>query len=87
MKFGKSPVNSFLKSFMKEEFTDARTDERTDDGHNAMTIAHWLWASGANNLKFASERVKTLWEKEKMLVTSIFSFSHNVFKISLFQGR
>ena len=23
---------------------------------------------------------KTLWEKEKMLVTSIFSFSHSVFK-------
>ena len=23
---------------------------------------------------------KTLWKKEKMLVTSIFSFSHNVFK-------
>ena len=25
------------------------------------------------------ENLKTLWEKEKMLVTSIFSFSHNVF--------
>ena len=23
--------------------------------------------------------LKTLWEKDKMLVTSIFSFSHNVF--------
>ena len=23
---------------------------------------------------------KTMWKKEKMLVTSIFSFSHNVFK-------
>ena len=30
---------------------------------------------------------KTLWEKGKMLVTSIFSFSHNVFKRLLFQGR
>ena len=27
---------------------------------------------------------KTLWEKEKMLVTSIFSFFHNVFKRPLF---
>ena len=27
--------------------------------------------------------LKTLWEKEKMLVTSIFSFSHNVFYPSL----
>ena len=27
--------------------------------------------------------LKTWWEKEKMLVTSIFSFSHNVFVLSL----
>ena len=46
VKFGKNPVNSFLK----EEFTDARTDERTDDGHNAMTIALWPLASGAKNM-------------------------------------
>ena len=26
--------------------------------------------------------LKTLWDKEKMLVTSIFSFSHNIFYIS-----
>ena len=26
-----------------------------------------------------SSLLKTLWEKEKMLVTSIFSFSHNIF--------
>ena len=25
------------------------------------------------------KKLKTLWEKEKMLVTSIFSFSHNIF--------
>ena len=30
------------------------------------------------------EEKKTLWEKEKMLVTSIFSFSHNVFGCSFF---
>ena len=30
--------------------------------------------------------MKTLWEKEKMLVTSIFSFSHNVFKRVFTQG-
>ena len=30
---------------------------------------------------------KTLWEKEKMLGTSIFSFSHNVFKSFPPQGR
>ena len=30
---------------------------------------------------------KTLCEKEKMLVSSIFSFSHNAFKWPLFEGR
>ena len=29
--------------------------------------------------------LKTLWEMEKMLVTSIFSFSHNVFRRLLFK--
>ena len=32
-----------------------------------------------NGKKF-SKRVKTLWEKEKLLSTSNFSFSHSVFK-------
>ena len=31
-----------------------------------------------------TENLKTLWEKEKMLVTIIFSFSHNVFKKGCF---
>ena len=34
-----------------------------------------------------STRVETFWENEKMLVISIFSFSHNVFKRHLFRGR
>ena len=38
-------------------------------------------------LNFLGEGKKILWEKEKMLVTSIFSFSHNVFKSLLFQGH
>ena len=33
-----------------------------------------------------SNRVKTLWEKEKLLVTSNFSFSHSVFKRLVSQG-
>ena len=31
--------------------------------------------------------LKTLWEKEKLLVTSNFSFSHNVFKSCLLLMR
>ena len=38
-------------------------------------------------MKFVLGRVKTLWEKEKMLVASIFSFSLNVFKRLLSLGR
>ena len=38
-------------------------------------------------LKFVLGRVETMLEKEKMLVTSIFSFSNNVFKRLLFEGR
>ena len=32
-------------------------------------------------------RYKTLWEKEKLLVMSNFSFSHSVFKRLVSQGR
>ena len=33
------------------------------------------------------EGLKTLWEKEKLLVTSNFSFSHSVFKRLVLQTR
>ena len=44
-----------------------------------------IWTNGdtVSNLN----ALKTLWEKEKLLVTSNFSFSHNVFKICLFLPR
>ena len=35
----------------------------------------------------ALNRKKTLWEKEKLLVTSNFSFSHGVFKRLVLQTR
>ena len=35
---------------------------------------------GENHRKFSKQVEKTLWEKEKLLVTSNFSFSHSVFK-------
>ena len=37
--------------------------------------------------KKKKKKKKTLWEKKKMLVTSIFSFYHNVFKRLFKQGR
>ena len=36
--------------------------------------------SVAKMAKFVFDRVETLWEKEKMPVSSIFPFSHNVLK-------
>ena len=46
-------------------------------------IFAFLFNSLPHNLDFQQSQdrslLKTLWEKEKMLVTSIFSFSHNVF--------
>ena len=42
--------------------------------------------SVTKKLKFVLERLENVVEKEKMLVTSIFSCSHNVFKRLLFQG-
>ena len=38
-------------------------------------------------MQFAFGWVENIVEKEKMLVTSIFSFTHNVFKRLLFQGH
>ena len=51
-------------------------------------ILHWskLKAFADDKIKvlkmfiFVVDRLKTLWEKEKMLVTIIFSFPHTVFK-------
>ena len=44
--------------------------------HAFLTLYHTIRA--LDNLQQRS-LLKTLWEKEKMLVTSIFSFSHHVF--------
>ena len=35
----------------------------------------------------SSDGWKTLWEKEKLLITSNFSFSHSVFKRHVLQTR
>ena len=40
-----------------------------------------------NHRKFSKLLEKTLWEKEKLLVTSNFSFSHSVFRRPLLQTR
>ena len=38
------------------------------------------------NSNLVQEQLKILWEKERMLVTSIFSSSNDVFKSPLFEG-
>ena len=41
----------------------------------------------AKMMIFVFDSSEKLWEKEKMLVTSIFSFSHNVFRWLFSQGH
>ena len=41
----------------------------------------------AKMAKFVCDKVENVVGKREMLVTSIFSFSHNVFKIGLSYGR
>ena len=57
-----------------------------------QTLPNWksLQTTISNLTKMAERypnRWKTLWEKEKLLVTSNFSFSHSVFKRLVSQGR
>ena len=43
-------------------------------------VIEWEWVNRfPNNLLYSTNLLKTLWEKEKLLVTSNFSFSHSVF--------
>ena len=57
-----------------------------ETGENAVTIEGFF----LNDIKLVphigdiwwKSLVNTLWEKEKMLVTNIFSFSHDVFFLS-----
>ena len=56
-----------------------------------LTLPNWktLQMTISNLMKMeesSSNRYKTLWEKEKLLVTSNFSFSHNVFKRLILQA-
>ena len=47
---------------------------------------HLQMTNVANIMISVFDRAETLWDKEKMLVTSIISFSHKFFKRLLFQG-
>ena len=49
-----------------------------------LTLSHTITTF---HNQFFGSLLKTLWEKEKMLVTSIFSFSHNVFKPVIDKNR
>ena len=67
-----------VNSLPNNKFSDfsklkAFADDKVNVGEKKSNLIGKVW--------------KTLLEKEKMLVTSIFSFSHNVFKRLLSQGR
>ena len=67
----------FVKSFPKRQIPDcSKLKEFADDN----------FKFDGNGAKF-SKRLETLWEKEKLLVTSNFFFCHNVFKRLTLQTR
>ena len=68
------PIGSFTNSLPNDKFSDWSKLKTFANDKLSLT----------EKLKFVFRR-KTLWEKEKMLVTSIFYFSYNVFKSLPFQ--
>ena len=70
-----------------------KSNERNSLPHNKNVALSKLKAFTDNNiyvdqmmgLSLIFDRKKTLWDKEKMLVTIISSFTHNVFKQLLTQ--
>ena len=67
---------SFLTLYQTTNFRLFQTERVADDNFKLDD----------NGSKF-SKRVETLWEQEKLLVMSNFSFSHNVFKRLVLQTR
>ena len=54
-------------------------DNKILDWSKLKQIEDDIFKFDENSRKF-SKRVETLWVKEKLLVTSNFSFSHSIFK-------
>ena len=65
-----------LTLYYRQKFGRVQTESFLED--------KLLWWRKLENLIWQWH--KTLWEKEKMVVPSGFSFSHNIFKNFLFQG-
>ena len=72
-------------------FVFDRVDKNLGRGENAGNHHFLLFPQCFQNadeiILAAFNRVETLWEEKKMVVISIFFFSHNVFKRFLSQGR
>ena len=72
-----------LSFHVKFVWTDRQTDRRTMVKQHAPNLS----IRGHQNRNSFWDGWKTLQAMEKTLVTSIFSFSHHVFKSLLSQGR
>ena len=83
------------KMYLYKIFVLSSLRKEGGGGGGALTLSqttNWkrLQTTISNLVKMAEStpnRWKTLWEKEKLLVTSNFSFSHNVFKRHVLQTR
>ena len=82
--FRLAQIQSFCKR--QNEWFNSLPNDKITDWFKVKALADDK--SNANKKsKFGLGSWKILREKEKMLVTSIFSFFHNVFKMPLSQGR
>ena len=82
--FVKFPL-PLIAQYQQEKFTDNHKSgkfpyEPSRASHKVLvTLTLYNAIPISNNAKRERSLLKTLWEKEEMLVTSIFSFSNNVF--------
>ena len=71
---------------LRETEADSRRSVTLCSGPPGLRVKHFTTEPRGTLMIYVFVQVKTSWEKEKMLVTSIFSFSHNVFKSLLLRG-
>ena len=69
-------IYEYLNSLPNDKFLDLSKIECNNFAADKINVTEKFW-----------DEQKALWEKKKILSTRIFSFSHNVFKRVIFQGR
>ena len=84
-KFEKSDFEIMRINYNFKSFNSLLNDKNSDWSKLKVFAENKI--NVTEKLKFVSGTVENIVGKEKMLVTSIFSFSHNVFKRLFIQGH